>query len=131
MKPVLSGVEGWSGMAVISLSRVVKSVSVGGGWGDSSAANTPAPIFPAIVCTAATRYVRKRAGSLSPASSDSQATGRSQPATHSLTSVVLPKPAGAEMRVSVRPKPWLWRRPSFSRSIRRGRRTTLGRGGGI
>ena len=41
-------------------------------------------------------------------------TGRSQPATHSLTSVVLPKPAGAEMRVSLRC------RPSFSRSIRRG-----------
>ena len=51
--------------------------------------------------------------------------GRSQPATHSLTSVVLPKPAGAEIRVSFRC------RPSFSRSIRRGRRTTLGRGGGI
>ena len=46
-------------------------------------------------------------------------------ATHSLTSVDLPKPAGAEMRVS------LPCRPSFSRSIRRGRRTTLGRGGGI
>ena len=42
-------------------------------------------------------------GSLSPSSSDSQATGRPQPATHSLTSVVLPKPAGAEMSVSLRP----------------------------
>ncbi len=51
----------------------------------------------------------------------------SQPATHSLTSVVLPKPAGAEIRVSLRPA----ERPSFSRSIRRGRRTTLGRGRGI
>ena len=30
---------------------------------------------------------------------------RPHPATHSLTSVVLPKPAGAEMRVSLRPKP--------------------------
>ncbi len=29
----------------------------------------------AIVCKAATRYVRKRVGSLSPSSSDSQATG--------------------------------------------------------
>ena len=47
------------------------------------------------------------------------------PATHSLTSVVFPKPAGAEMRVSLRC------RPSFSRSIRRGRLTTFGRSGGI
>ena len=86
---------------------------------------TPSPIFAAIVCKAATRYVRKRVGSLSPSSSDSQAAGRPHPATHSLTSVVLPKPAGAEIRVS------LPCRPSFSRSTRRGRRTTLGRGGGI
>src|SRR5207253_5801985 len=79
----------------------------------------------AIVCKAAMRYIRKRVGSLSPSSSDSQATCRSQPATHSLRSVVLPKPAGAESRVSLRC------RPSFSRAIRRGRRTTFGRGGGI
>jgi hypothetical protein len=43
----------------------------------------------------------------------------------SLTSVVLPKPAGAEMRASLRC------RPSFSRSIRRGRRTAFDGGGGI
>src|SRR5437868_15476215 len=79
----------------------------------------------AIVCNAAARYVRKSVGSFSPASSDSQATCRSHPATHALTSVVLPKPAGAAMRVSLRC------RPSFSRAIRRGRRTTFGRGGGI
>src|SRR6266516_2565785 len=78
----------------------------------------------AIVCKAATRYVRKSLGSFSPASSDSQATCRSHPATHALTSVVFPKPAGAAMRVSLRC------RPSFSRSIRRGRLTTLGRSGG-
>ena len=52
--------------------------------------------------------MRNRAGSLSSPSSDSQATGtfdslcprsprRAIPATHSLSSVVLPKPAGAEM----------------------------------
>src|SRR4030066_2047311 len=64
-------------------------------------------------------------GSLSPSSSDSQVTGRSQTATHSLTSVVLPKPAGAEMRVSLQCM------PSFNRLIRRGRWTILGRGGGI
>src|SRR5713226_4640488 len=79
----------------------------------------------AIVCKAATRYVRKSVGSLSPLSSDSQATCRSQPATHALTSVVFPKPAGAAMRVSLRC------RPSFSRSIRRGRLTTFGRSRGI
>jgi hypothetical protein len=39
--------------------------------------------------------------------------------------VVLPKPAGAEMRVSLRC------RPSFNRSIKRGRGTMPGRGGGI
>jgi hypothetical protein len=39
--------------------------------------------------------------------------------------VVFPKPAGAEMRVS------LQCRLSFSRSIKRGRNTTLRRGGGI
>src|SRR5258707_6000876 len=79
----------------------------------------------AIVCKAATRYVRKSVGSLSPLSSDSQATCRSQPVTHALTSVVFPNPAGAERRVSLRC------RPSFSRSIRRGRLTTSGRSGGI
>src|SRR6266699_5431928 len=78
----------------------------------------------AIVCKAATRYVRKSVGSFSPLSSDSQATCRSQPATHVLTSVVFPKPAGAAMRVSLRC------RPSFSRSIRRGRLTTFGRSRG-
>ena len=41
--------------------------------------------------------------------------------THSLTSVVLPKPAGAETRVMPGGQPEAT--PSFSRSIRRGRRT--------
>ena len=38
---------------------------------------------------------------------------------HSLSSVVLPKPAGAEMSVS------LWCSPAFNRSIKRGRDTNL------
>ena len=46
-------------------------------------------------------------------------------ASHSLSSVDLPKPAGAEMRVILRC------RPSFRRSLKRGRRTRFGRGGGI
>ena len=70
-------------------------------------------------------FSRCLVGSLSPWSSDSQAAGRSQPATHALTSVVLPKPAGAEMRVSLRCK------PSFRRLLKRGRGTRSGRGGGI
>jgi len=43
---------------------------------------------------------------------------------HSLSSVVLPKPAGAETSVSLRVT------PSFSRSVRRGRETNSGRARG-
>ena len=56
--------------------------------------------------------------SLSPSSSDNHAAGRPLPAIHPAASVVLPKPAGAEMSVS------LDSRPSFKRSIKRGRSTT-------
>jgi hypothetical protein len=87
--------------------------------------NAASPKFAVTVCKEAMRYVRNRIGSLSALSSDSHATGRSQSATHSLTSVVLPKPAGAEMRVTLCPTPRLWRNPSFSRSTNRGRTTTF------
>src|SRR5512139_507436 len=73
------------------------------------------------------KYVRKRLRSLSPSSSDNHATGLPQLAIHSLTSVVLPKPAEAETSVSLQPIA----KPSFNRSIRRGRRTVLARGAGI
>ncbi len=56
-------------------------------------------------------------------SSDIQARGHSPPrqlVRHSLKRVVFPKPAGAQMRISLRPVPCL------SRSARRGRGTTLG-----
>lgn len=76
------------------------------------------------VCKALMRYVRKRRGSPSPSSSDSHATGRPHPAPHSLIKVVLPKPAGEAMRVSLQCS------PSFSRAIKRGRWTACGRGGG-
>src|SRR5262249_42633636 len=76
------------------------------------------------VCNAATKYARKRARSRSPSSTASQAAGRLPSASHSPTSVVFPKPAGAEMRVSLRCS------PSFRRSVRRGRRTTFGPAGG-
>ena len=62
--------------------------------------------------------------SLSPSSSDSQAAGRRLLAIHSAASVVLPNPAGAEMRVS------LDSCPSFKRSIKRGRSTTRDPGEG-
>ena len=58
------------------MSSAASSGSMGGGCGACSPPNTPAPICGAIVRNAVTRYVRKRLGSLSPSSSDSQATGR-------------------------------------------------------
>src|SRR4030065_615640 len=112
-------------MVVISLIKAARIDSVDGSRWDWRTPHPPPPIFFAIVCTAATRYVKNRVGSLSPSSSDSQATGRLLPASHSLISVVLPKPAGAERGVSLQPED----KHSFSRSIRGGRRTTLGRGG--
>ena len=48
-------------------------------------------------------------------------------ASHSLTKVVFPKPAGAEIRDNLLPSD----RPSSSRSSRRVRTTTLGGSGGI
>jgi len=103
-----------SEMAVISLSRVVKIDSVEGAERDWSTANAPAPIFAAIVCKAATGS-QKRGGSLSPSSNDNKATGRwhtcpavgARDGDHSLTRVVLPNPAEAEMRVCLRPPPGL------------------------
>src|SRR5205823_5895939 len=62
---------------------------------------------------------------LSPSSSDSQATLSWVVATQALSRVVLPKPAGAETRVSLRC------RPSSSRSTKRGRSTAFGGSGGI
>ena len=96
---------------MISLSKEVKIDAVGAGCGDCSIANAPSPIFVVVpsspltvsVCKAVTRYYRKCVGSLSPSSKESQPADRSQPETHSLTSVVLPKPAGAVIRVSLRP----------------------------
>src|SRR5690242_15862244 len=96
---------------------------MGGGCGDWSDPIDPTPIVGTIVCKAATRYVRKRVGSLSSMSSESQAASRPHPAIHALDRVVFPKPAGADIRVSLR-----WS-PAFSRAIRRGRTTTFGRGG--
>jgi hypothetical protein len=65
------------------------------------------------------------AGSLSPWSSDSQATGRRLVRTHSPRRLALPNPAGAQTRVSSRAVPWL------RRSSSRGRARNPGRGRGI
>ena len=70
------------------------------------------------------KYVRKRTGSLSPSSRESQVTGTAPRLAHSLTRVVLPNPAGAETSVKL---PLI---PPASRSSRRGRGTRSGRGGG-
>jgi hypothetical protein len=67
---------------------------------------------------------QKAAGSVSPSSGDNQATGRSIPSTQALTSVVFPKPAEEEIRVSLPCS------PSFRRSSRRGRLTAFGRSRG-
>ena len=82
----------------------------------SSARRAPGASSGATRPMAATTYVQNRAGSLSRSSSDSQAV-RSSPPTQSATSVVLPKPAGAETRVRAG-----WSTPS-SRWRRRGRST--------
>src|SRR5260221_14684506 len=114
----------WSGRVARSLSRAVRIASVGGGWLDWSLPTAPAPRVGASVCTAATRYARKRVGSFSPASSDSQAAGRRHSASHPLSRGGLPKPAGGERGVSEGGS------PALSRSTKRGGRARGGRGGG-
>jgi hypothetical protein len=63
--------------------------------------------------------------SLSPSSSESQATDTGQFATHSLSKVVFPKPAGAEIKVNFRVK------PASNFSSKRGREMKFGREDGI
>ena len=121
-----------SGMAARSLSSVVSSDIDGDGvsW---QLLNTFSPNFGAIVCTADDE-VQQKAGQIVIAFVQRQPRDphpflapeeEVRVAIHSLTSVVLPKPAGAEMSASLRC------RPSLSRSIKRGRGTALGRGGGM
>src|SRR5687768_17390267 len=101
------------------------SASSRGGWDERSAARTPSPNpSPAVLLSEATRYEKKRAGSLSPSSRESQAMQLSPPTlsfTHLFRSVVLPKPAGAERRVNLRPG------SRVRLSTRRGLATSLGR----
>ena len=80
-------------------------------------------VFPKsswIVPIAAIKYKRKRTGSSSLSSSETQATGSSLRWLQSASKVVLPKPAGAETTVKSRLV------PSSSRSCRRERGTAFG-----
>ena len=74
--------------------------------------------------SAATACRQNRAGSLSPASSDSHATGCLPCRAQSASRTVLPYPAGAQTSTSPRA------RPSSSRAVSRGRGTSSGRGPG-
>lgn len=74
--------------------------------------------------SAAITYDQKRAVSESRRSSDSHAAGRAASASQSMSRVVLPKPAGAEMTVS------LVREEAASASVSRRRGSTSGRSRG-
>ena len=96
-----------------------------GGRGDWSNARASSPMFALSVCRAAMKYAQKRTRSLSPLSKETQVTQRSLCGIHSPSSVVLPKPAGAVISVSVRSI------PCFSRSVKRVRSTLAGRRRGM
>src|SRR5215217_3887174 len=108
-----------------SLIKTPTTASTGGNSGKRSEARTPSPIpSPRADRSALTRYAKKRAGSLSASSKESQATdlpSSERSSNHSLSKVVLPNPAGAETRVSLRPS----LRTRASR--KRGRGTSSGR----
>ena len=90
-------------MAPSSLSSVVSTDSIEGGWGDSSSPSVSAPTPGSTVWSAAIRFVQKEAGLSSVWSSDSHATvalSGEMAASQSASSVVLPKPTGAATRVS-------------------------------
>ena len=81
-----------------------------------------APTSGRAACRAATTYVQKDGACSSPASRDTQATARCsavEPASHAVTAVVLPKPAGAETSVSFASA------RARSREVRRVRSTAL------
>src|SRR6266567_230280 len=95
-----------------SLSRAVRMVERGGDWGVWSMARAVSPIVGRQVRNAAITEAQKRIGSLSRASSESQAKADLTPctvpsracgfedaATHADSSVVLPLPAEAETSV--------------------------------
>src|SRR5205809_6143084 len=75
----------------------------GGGWGDCNCATTVSPKFDARLGQrrrAAISATQKRVGLLSSSSSESQATCADCRLAQAESSVILPKPAGAETSVS-------------------------------
>ena len=111
-----------SGWPATSLIRAVTSASNDGGAGGPEQRADPLSRSPAAArSSAATACRQNRAGSLSPASSDSQATGCRPRRTHSASRTVLPYPAG---RADQDKAPI--RRPSSSRCASRGRGTRSG-----
>jgi hypothetical protein len=84
---------------------------LGSAW---SILNASFPIFLLIVCRQAIKFLKNHPGSSSFLSSDSQTTFTGDREAHWLRSVVLPKPAGAEMTVNLCPSPSLtWLRHKF------------------
>jgi len=106
------------GAVLSSLSNVARTVSIGGGWGSRRKESARAPTPGATVCSAVIRYVQNDPDWLSAWSRESHAADRSPAgaaASHSASSVVLPKPAGAETSVSFDSAPRLKRSLSLGR----------------
>src|SRR6516165_4397301 len=115
------------GSRLRAFSRDVSTSSIGGEDEPYICTREVSPTPGCSVLSAARTYVQKRVGSLSPASSETQARGQAlklASACQALRRVVLPHPAGATMRAS---EPCI---ASFNRFIRRGRVTTFRRSGG-
>src|SRR5262249_5375965 len=92
-----SPAPGWPASSLISAAASPSNDDGGGGPNrGSSRSATPGLAGP----TAATTWRQNRTGSLSPASSDSQATGRPLRRAQSASATVLPYPAGARTSTS-------------------------------
>src|SRR5258708_40295079 len=94
---------GWASRLSSSWSNAVRMVGSGGGWGDSSNPTAVSPKLGASLShrrRAAISETQKRVGLVSSSSSESQATCAWCWLAQAESSVVLPKPAGAESSVS-------------------------------
>src|SRR5512142_2087255 len=115
------------GSWISAFSREVSTSSIGGDDEPYISARGVSPTPGCSVFSAARTYVQKRMGSLSPASSETQARGQAlnlASARQAQSKVVLPHPAGATMRAS-----WLFIE-AYNRSDSPGRVTTFMRRGG-
>ena len=107
-----------------SLTRVVTTASHVADCRSASSAPARSATPGCTRSSAAATCRQNRAASLSPSSSDSQATGRWPPRTQSPSRLVLPKPAGVQTRTSSHAI------PSAMRASSRGRGTNPVRGRG-